>query len=67
MSSSSHIMSVSHGRTLDPASGNLEGDLSLMAEFSGDKWPVWLRLITIVGLSAGLWSAIIWLVMAIFG
>lgn len=31
-----------------------------MAEFSGAKWPVWLRMLTIIGLSAAMWAAIIW-------
>lgn len=60
-------MPVKIKRSAEPVSVGLEGDLSLMAEFSGDKWPVWLRLVTIVGLSAGLWSAIIWAMIALFG
>lgn len=31
------------------------------------KWPVWLRLATIVGLSAGLWTTIIWGAVSVFG
>ena len=30
-----------------------------------EKWPVWLRLIIIVGLSAGLWAGIILLISAL--
>lgn len=38
-----------------------------MTDVTGTKWPVWLRLLTIIGLSAGMWTAIIWAVLAIFG
>ena len=31
-----------------------------------DKWPVWARLVTIVGLSAMLWAGIISAVVALF-
>lgn len=41
-------------------------DHSLMEDYSDDKWPVWLRLVTIIGLSAGLWGAIIWAATALF-
>ena len=40
-----------------PSSGNAE---------TMDKWPVWARLLIIVGLSASLWALIILGVMAIF-
>jgi hypothetical protein len=40
---------------------------SRMDEYTEGKWPVWLRLVTIIGLSAGLWAAIIWAAAAIFG
>lgn len=33
--------------------------------FDDERWPVWLRLVTIIGLSAGLWAAIIWAVVPI--
>ena len=42
-------------------------DFSLMNDYSEGKWPVWLRLVTIIGLSAGLWAAIIWAAVSIFG
>jgi len=42
-------------------------DHPLMNDYSEGKWPVWLRLVTIIGLSAGLWAAIIWAVVSIFG
>ncbi len=42
-------------------------DYSLMDEYTEDKWPVWLRLVTIIGLSTGLWAAIIWAAVSIFG
>ncbi|MBU4165218.1 MAG: hypothetical protein KKF36_13935 [Alphaproteobacteria bacterium] len=42
-------------------------DYALMNDYSEGKWPVWLRLITIIGLSAGLWGAIIWAAMTAFG
>lgn len=32
-----------------------------------DKWPVWARLIIIVGLSALLWAGIISALVALFG
>ena len=31
-----------------------------------DKWPVWMRLVTIVGLSALLWAGIISAAIALF-
>tara|TARA_R110001583_G_scaffold185242_3_gene345217 strand:- start:376 stop:549 length:174 start_codon:yes stop_codon:yes gene_type:complete len=34
---------------------------------SYDKWPVWARLLIIVGLSALLWAGIISAVVALFG
>lgn len=42
-------------------------DRALMNEYSEGKWPVWVRLVTIIGLSAGLWGAIIWAAVALFG
>lgn len=60
-------MPMKSGTFSDPVSGVLDGDRSLMNEFSGEKLPVWLRLLTIVGLSAGLWGAIIWAFVSIFG
>lgn len=41
-------------------------DYSISKDFSEGKWPVWLRLVTIIGLSAGLWGAIIWAAMTAF-
>jgi hypothetical protein len=38
-----------------------------LEDYSEGKWPVWVRLLTIIGLSAGLWAAIIWAVVSIFG
>jgi len=39
-----------------------------LAEDCGDgKWPVWIRLLTIIGLSVGLWSLIIWALVSVFG
>lgn len=67
MSSSSHSMLTNTGAFNEPVGGALEGDHSVMNEFSTEKWPVWLRLLTIIGLSTGLWSAIIWAFVAIFG
>lgn len=61
------MMPMKTGAFTDPGTGVLESDRSLMNEFSGEKLPVWLRLLTIVGLSAGLWSAIIWAFVLIFG
>lgn len=42
-------------------------DYSRMNDYTEGKWPVWLRLVTIIGLSAGLWAAIIWAAMTAFG
>jgi hypothetical protein len=42
-------------------------DHAVMNDYSEGKWPVWLRLVTIIGLSAGLWAAIIWAAISIFG
>lgn len=41
-------------------------DFSFMDDFGEGKWPLWLRLLTIIGLSAGLWAAIIWAAVSIF-
>lgn len=60
-------MPMKTGTFTDPVEGVLQGDRSLMNEFSGEKLPVWLRLLTIVGLSAGLWGAIIWAFVLLFG
>ncbi len=38
-----------------------------MNDYSEGKWPVWLRLVTIIGLSAGLWGALIWAAVSLFG
>ncbi len=38
-----------------------------MDDLSEGKWPVWLRLVTIIGLSAGLWAAIISVVLWLIG
>ena len=37
------------------------------SDYSEGKWPVWLRLLTIIGLSEGLWAVIIWAAVSIFG
>jgi hypothetical protein len=37
------------------------------SDYSEGKWPVWLRLVTIIGLSTALWAAIIWAAVSIFG
>ncbi len=42
-------------------------DHALMDHYTEGKWPIWLRLVTIIGLSAGLWAAIIWAAISIFG
>jgi hypothetical protein len=42
-------------------------DYAFMNDYSEGKWPVWVRLVTIIGLSAGLWGAIIWAAVALFG
>jgi hypothetical protein len=42
-------------------------DQVAMNDYSDGKWPVWLRLVTIIGLSAGLWAVIIWIAISIFG
>jgi hypothetical protein len=36
-------------------------------ETDQDKWPVWARLLVIVGLSALFWAGIISAIMALFG
>lgn len=36
------------------------------AEYSGQKLPIWLRLLVIVAFSAALWSAIIWATVTLF-
>jgi len=42
-------------------------DHVLVDDYNDGKWPVWVRLVTIIGLSTGLWSAIIWAAVSIFG
>lgn len=42
-------------------------DYAVMTDQSEGKWPVWVRLVTIIGLSAGLWGAIIWAAVSLFG
>jgi hypothetical protein len=42
-------------------------DYRLMEEYNEGKWPIWVRLVTIIGLSTGLWAAIIWAAVSIFG
>ncbi len=42
-------------------------DRIVTSDYSEGKWPVWLRLLTIIGLSAGLWAVIIWAAVSIFG
>lgn len=42
-------------------------DHAAVNDHSEGKWPVWLRLVTIIGLSAGLWAAIIWAAISVFG
>ena len=37
------------------------------SDYSEGKWPVWLRLVTIIGLSTALWAAIIWAAVSVFG
>ena len=39
----------------------------VVSDYSEGKWPVWLRLVTIIGLSAALWAAIIWAAFSVFG
>ncbi|WP_213268761.1 hypothetical protein [Hyphomonas sp.] len=67
MSRFSQMMPMKTGAFTDPVSGVRENDSAILNEFSGQKLPVWLRLLTIVGLSAGLWGAIIWAFISIFG
>jgi hypothetical protein len=42
-------------------------DRVVMSDYSESKWPVWLRLVTIIGLSTALWAAIIWAAVSVFG
>ena len=67
MSRFGQVMPMKSGAFTDPITGALESDRSRMNEYSGEKLPVWVRLLTIVGLSAGLWGAIIWAFISIFG
>jgi hypothetical protein len=41
-------------------------DFAFMNDFSEEKWPVWLRLVIIIGLSTGLWATILWTAAALF-
>lgn len=42
-------------------------DRVVVSDCSDGKWPVWLRLVTIIGLSTALWAAIIWAAVSVFG
>ena len=42
-------------------------DRVVVSDYSDGKWPVWLRLVTIIGLSTALWAAIIWAAVSVFG
>lgn len=59
-------MTMKTGLLHDPAGGVLDSDRSLMTEFTGAKWPVWLRMLTIIVLSASMWAAIIWALVSLF-
>ncbi len=39
--------------------GAPDAEFSQLMDYSDEKWPVWLRLIIIIGLSAALWTGII--------
>ena len=51
----SHVM-------MPPRAGHI-----VTSDYSEGKWSVWLRLVTIIGLSTALWAAIIWAAVSIFG
>lgn len=39
---------------------------ALGEDVATEKWPVWLRLVVIIGLSASLWACIIFAALAVF-
>lgn len=45
----------------------MRGDAAGFGGVTNGKWPVWARLVIIVGLSALLWAGIISGIMALFG
>lgn len=61
------MLSVENRVFASPVRMSARADYSLMNDYTEGKWPVWLRLVTIIGLSAGLWAAIIWAAMTAFG
>lgn len=61
------ITSVEHHVFMSQAGLPARADYAFMDDLSEGKWPVWLRLVTIIGLSAGLWAAIISAVMWLIG
>jgi hypothetical protein len=60
-------MAMKTGVMHDPAAAMFDADRSVMSDTAGEKWPVWLRVLTIISLSAGMWAAIIWGLVSIFG
>ncbi len=64
---------TSQDRLIPIGPGNLKGSqprgvpslASMGDDIVTEKWPVWLRLVVIVGLSASLWACIIFAVLAL--
>ena len=49
-----------------PRGGAADTEFSYLMDYSDEKWPVWLRLVVIIGLSAALWTGIISIAVTIF-
>lgn len=59
MTSQDRLISIGVGRFSGTQPANSAALSSLDDEAVTDRWPVWLRLVVIVGLSASLWACII--------
>ena len=67
MPSAEPMIPVEHRVFTSQAGLPARADYAFMDDLSEGKWPVWLRFVTIIGLSAGLWAAIISAVVWIIG
>jgi hypothetical protein len=59
-------MSVDFHLVEGPTGGATDAEFTHLTDYSDEKWPVWLRLIVIIGLSAALWTGIISIAVTIF-
>jgi hypothetical protein len=60
-------MAMKTGMLSNPAAAMFEADRLSISEATGERWPLWLRVLTIISLSTGLWAVIIWGLALVFG